>query len=146
MKPAKTLVPLSLALCQLTLVVHAQSYSIVWYRIAGGGGTSAGGAYQVSGTIGQHDAGVAMTGGDYSLTGGFWSMYAMQTPGAPLLSITCSGNLAIISWPPSVTGWTLQTNNDLSTGSWGNYPGQIVNNAVTNSTPKGNLFFRLANP
>ena len=31
----------------------AQSYSIDWYKIAGGGGTSTGGTYQVSGTIGQ---------------------------------------------------------------------------------------------
>jgi hypothetical protein len=29
--------------------VHAQSYSIDWYKIAGGGGTSTGGVYQVSG-------------------------------------------------------------------------------------------------
>jgi hypothetical protein len=28
---------------------HAQSYSINWFKVAGGGGTSAGGTYQVSG-------------------------------------------------------------------------------------------------
>jgi len=44
-------------------------YSINWYKIAGGGGTSTGGTYQVSGTIGQPDASGAMTGGNYSLTG-----------------------------------------------------------------------------
>src|ERR1039458_1945409 len=74
----------------------AQSYSIDWYKIAGGGGTSTGGTYQVSGTIGQPDAGGAMTGGSYSLTGGFWSLYAVQTPGAPLLTITYIGNQAIV--------------------------------------------------
>ena len=41
--------------------------------------------YSVSGTIGQHDAGGPMTGGNYSLTGGFWALYAVQTPGAPCL-------------------------------------------------------------
>jgi hypothetical protein len=121
----------------------AQSYSIDWYKVAGGGGTSTGGTYVVSGTIGQHDAGGPMTGGTYSLTGGFWSLFAVQTPGAPLLTITYVGNQAIISWSPSVIGWTLQTNNNLVTGTWGNYAGSVINNTVTNSPPMGNLFFRL---
>jgi hypothetical protein len=98
----------------------AQSYSIDWYKVSGGGGTSTGGQYSVSGTIGQPDASGAMTGGNYSLTGGFWALYAVQTPGAPLLTITYAGNQAIVSWSPSVTGWTLQTNNNLATPTWGN--------------------------
>jgi uncharacterized protein (DUF2141 family) len=65
---------------------------------------------------------------------------------APLLTITCSNNQAIISWPPSAIGWTLQTNNNLSTGNWSNYLSTIVNNGVTNSPPKENLFFRLSHP
>jgi hypothetical protein len=96
----------------------AQSYSIDWYKVAGGGGTSIGGVYQVSGTIGQHDAGSVMTGGNYALTGGFWALYAVQTPGAPNLTITYSSNEAIVSWDSSVTGWTLQTNNNLAAGLW----------------------------
>ena len=123
----------------------AQSYSIDWFKIAGGGGTSTGGTYQVSGTVGQPDASGAMSGGSYSLTGGFWSIYAVQTPGAPLLYITQSGNKAVVWWSPSVTGWTLQTNVNLATPTWGNYLGTIVNNSVTNAPPKGNLFFRLKN-
>jgi streptogramin lyase len=63
--------------------------------------------------------------------------------GAPILNVTYSGNQAIVSWAPSVTGWTLQTNNNLATGTWGNYLGAIVNNSVTNMPPTGNLFFRL---
>ena len=125
---------------------HAQTYTIDWYKIAGGGGTSTGATYQVTGTIGQPDASGAMTGGNYSLTGGFWSLYAVQTPGAPLLTITYAGNQAIVSWSPSVTGWTLQTNNNLATGVWGNYLGTVVNNSATNSPPKGNVFFRLTHP
>jgi hypothetical protein len=131
----------------LPVAATAQTYSIDWYKISGGGGTSTGGTYQVSGTIGQHDAGGPMTGGSYSLTGGFWSLISVvQTPGAPLLTITYAGNQAIVSWSPSVTGWTLQTNNNLDTPTWGNYLGPIVNNSVTNSPPKGNLFFRLSHP
>ena len=49
--------------------VSAQSYNIDWFTIDGGGGTSSGGAYSLSGTIGQPDAG-AMSGGAYTLIGG----------------------------------------------------------------------------
>ena len=124
-------------------VSFAQSYSIDWYKISGGGGTSSNGQYIASGTIGQPDASSAMSSGQYSVTGGFWSLFAVQTPGAPLLTITYSGNQAIVSWPSSVTGWTLQTNNNLATGTWGNYAGSVVNNSATNSPTAGNLFFRL---
>ena len=58
-------------------------------------------------------------------------------------SITHVGNKAIVSWPPSVTGWTLQTNVNLATPAWGNYLGTVVNNSVTNAPPPMNLFFRL---
>ena len=123
--------------------LHAQSYSIDWYKVAGGGGTSTGSVYSVSGTIGQPDASGAMSGGSYSLTGGFWSLYAVQTTGAPLLTISYAANQAVVSWSPSATGWTLQTNSNLSTGNWGNYLGVVVNNSVTNAPPTGNVFFRL---
>jgi len=125
-------------------VAHAQQYSINWYKVSGGGGTSTGGVYSVSGTIGQPDASGAMSGGNYSVTGGFWSLIqVVQTPGAPLLTITYVGNQAIVSWDPSVTGWTLQTNNNLSTGTWANYLGVVSNNSVTNAPPTGTVFFRL---
>jgi hypothetical protein len=52
----------------------AQSYSMARYKVSGGGGTSANGQYSMTGTIGQHDVGTAMSGGSYSLTGGFWSL------------------------------------------------------------------------
>jgi hypothetical protein len=47
--------------------------SIMWYKVAGGGGASTGGTFTLRGTIGQHDAGPAMSGGTFSLTGGFWA-------------------------------------------------------------------------
>ena len=124
-------------------VSFAQQYSIDWHKIAGGGGTSTGGTYAVSGTIGQPDASSAMSGGQYSVTGGFWSLYAVQTPGAPLLTITHVGNQAVISWSPTATGWTLQTNANLATGTWGTYLGAVVNNSATNAPPTGTVFFRL---
>jgi hypothetical protein len=47
-------------------------YVLDWYTIDGGGGTSSGGAYTLSGTIGQHDASTPLTGGAYTLGPGFW--------------------------------------------------------------------------
>jgi hypothetical protein len=50
----------------------ALNYEITWFTIDGGGGESAGGGYTLAGTIGQPDAGV-LIGGNYTLSGGFWS-------------------------------------------------------------------------
>ena len=95
-------------------LAFAQSYSIDWYKISGGGGTSTGATYQVTGTIGQPEAGGAMSGGQYSVTGGFWSLIAVvQTAGLPNLSIAHSGNSVIVSWP-NTASCTLQTNNNLA--------------------------------
>ena len=127
----------------------AQQYSIDWYKIAGGGGTSTGGTYQVSGTIGQPDAGGAMTGGNYSLTGGFWALISVvQTPGLPLLTITLNPQLSTVtvSWPDTGS-YTLLQNSNLAGGSWTTSGYTITTsngmNSVTIMPPTGNLFFRL---
>jgi hypothetical protein len=79
---------------------RGQSYSIDWHTMDGGGVTSTGGVYSLSGTIGQPDAGPAMSSGNFSLTGGFWSLFAVPTPGAPLLTISLtSTNTVMVSWP-----------------------------------------------
>jgi hypothetical protein len=50
----------------------AQDYEMSRQTIDGGGVTeSVGGDFELSGTIGQPDAGI-LAGGDFSLTGGFW--------------------------------------------------------------------------
>jgi hypothetical protein len=134
----------------------AQQYSISWYKIAGGGGTSTGtngaSVYSLSGTIGQQDASGAMTGGTYSLTGGFWSLISVvQTAGAPTLTITKSGNSVIVSWP-DMGGYTLQQNSNLAALAGWTTSGYTIStnangtNSITITPPTGNLFFRLANP
>jgi hypothetical protein len=140
----------TLLLALTALTAHAQLYTIDWYKIAGGGGTSTGGTYQVSGTIGQPDAGANMSGGNYSLTGGFWSLISVvQTAGLPNLSIAHSGNSVIVSWP-NTGSCTLQQNNNLAGGSW-TTTGYTINmsngtNSITITSPTGNLFFRLSHP
>jgi hypothetical protein len=125
----------------------AQTYSIDWYKIAGGGGTSTGSVYAVSGTIGQPDASGALSGGGYSVTGGFWSLInVVQTPGLPYLVISHVGNSVIVSWP-NTGSYTLQQNNNLAGASWAT-TGYFIStangtNSITVSPPLGNLFFRL---
>ncbi len=61
------------ALCAMSSIALAGGdFDIPWYTIDGGGGTSFGGAFELSGTIGQHDAGV-MAGGTFVLSGGYWA-------------------------------------------------------------------------
>jgi hypothetical protein len=83
----------------LGLVAAASGqFSIVWHTIDGGGGTSAGGGFSVSGTIGQPDAGGPMTSGTFAVTGGFWALpTAIQSEGAPVLRIvpTAPGQASI---------------------------------------------------
>lgn len=138
-------------LLAMTYVAYPQSYSIDWYKIAGGGGTSTGGVYTVSGTIGQADAG-AMSGGNYSLTGGYWALAsAVQQPGAPFLFITRFGSNAIISWAVSTTTFVLERNNNLAaTVGWAAVspvPSSTNGfNYVTNTISAGNNFYRLRYP
>jgi len=54
--------------------VMGQSYSVPRHVVAGGGGTSTGSTFSVTGTISEIGAGGALTSGPYSVTGGFWSM------------------------------------------------------------------------
>jgi hypothetical protein len=141
-----------LTLCLLLPCVgFAQQYSINWFKIAGGGGTSTSGTYQVTGTIGQPDASSALNGGNYSVTGGFWSMInVVQMPGVPNLVITHSSNSVIVFWPDTGS-YTLQQNNNLANPAGWASSGYTVStangtNSITITTPTGSLFFRLANP
>jgi hypothetical protein len=127
--------------------LSAQNYSIDWFTVDGGGGTSTGGVYSVSGTIGQPDAGT-MNGGNYSIQGGFWSVIAaIQTEGAPLLTITRSGPSVIVSWPSPSTGFVLQETASLGNAVWTNVAQTPVDNgtnkSVTITPPVGNKFYRL---
>jgi hypothetical protein len=142
----KNIIRFSLLLPVLGL---AQPYSIDWYKI--GGGTSTGASYQVTGTIGQPDASGAMSGGQFSVTGGFWSLVSVvQTPGVPNLLIVPNGAGSVkILWP-NTGSYTLQQNGNLAGGSWTTSSFAITNGFGTNfctiTPPTGNLFFRLKNP
>jgi hypothetical protein len=129
---------------------QSTNYNISWYTIAGGGGTSSGGNFTVSGTVGQH-ATATMSGGNYSLTGGFWSIIAaIQTPGAPQLVVTLAGKQATISWLAPATGFVLEESPNLTSGSWSGYSTTLTTNegVISATVPAGTgyQFFRLRNP
>jgi hypothetical protein len=128
----------------------AQQYSIDWYKIADGGGASTGGVYTITGTIGQHDASGPMTGGNFSLTGGFWPLYVVQTPGTPWLSITLEGGNVVLSWPASATGSALQQTPALVPADWTSVTNSVSvtngQNRVTIPSPAGVRFYRLQSP
>ncbi len=143
----------TLALTITALRTEAQSYSIDWFTIDGGGGTSTGSVYSVSGTIGQPDANAQpLTGGNFSVVGGFWSLFSVvQTPGAPLLTIRLtSTNTAIVSWPSPSTGYNLQQNTNLSTVIWSAPSETVTDNGTLKfiivNPPAGNRFYRLIHP
>ena len=143
-------------ICFFLLATPGRSqYSIDWYTIDGGGGTSTGGVYAVSGTIGQPDAG-RLEGGNYVIGGGFWGIF--QTAGAPKLKIQKSGANVVVSWPAPSTGFKLQQTLALGSSpaatAWTDVvsppsPPVVVlgtENTITYSSPSGNRYFRLVQP
>ncbi|HWQ93021.1 MAG TPA: hypothetical protein VN673_15190 [Clostridia bacterium] len=134
-------------LLAISTAVWAQ-YSIDWHTIDGGGGTSTGGVYTVSGTIGQPDAG-RMSGGNYTLEGGFWGVVAaVQTEGSPYLSVQRTAtNTVLISWVHPSTGFSLQENPVVNGGAWAgvtNVPAQVGDQwHLLIPAPAGNRFYRL---
>ena len=136
-------------IASLALSAGAQTYDISWFSIDGGGGTSSGGTYSVTGTIGQPDAGV-LSGGNYTIVGGFWSAIAAVpvSPGSPQLSVSVSGQNVTISWPSSSTGFTLQETASLNSPNWQAVPQTVNTNgatlSITLTAPAGTMFYRLA--
>ncbi len=141
---------LSTIIFQLS-TAFGQNYSIDWHKVSGGGGTSTNSQYAVTGTIGQPDASGPLTGGNFSLTGGFWALYAVQTPGAPVLSIKLTTtNTAQVYWTSPSTGYNLQVNTNLATTNWVAPAESVTDNGTIKfiivSPPTGNRFYRLKNP
>lgn len=138
---------LMLALGVLAWPAASQPFSIDWFEVAGGGGTSASGQYSLSGTIGQHDAGVTMINGQYSITGGFWVLPTVfQTSGAPRLTIFPAGpGSVMISWTPAAPGYVLQETPGLAPSTWANSSSGATNPIVVPATVSAK-FYRLVKP
>lgn len=76
----------TLILARPTAAQEPELYDVSWYTLDAGGTFSRGGPYVLGGTIGQADAGV-MSGGGYTVRGGFW-MGAARRPYRIYLPLT----------------------------------------------------------
>lgn len=131
------------ALFLLPACARAQ-YAIDWFTIDGGGGTSSGGSYSLSGTIGQPDAGT-LSGGSYTLEGGFWPGLVVPSTGeSPTLFIQFAGADVVISWAPATPGFMLEQTDSLGSPSWSSGPaGNPTAPIAPSSTAR---FYRLRKP
>lgn len=116
------------------MLSRAQSggqFDLSWSTIDGGGGASGAGQFSLVGTIGQPDAG-KLTGGNFSIEGGFWSGISVtQMPGAPILKIKLLANgQALLSWPITVNGFSLQESPSAAVPNWNPTPQSIVDTAT----------------
>jgi hypothetical protein len=133
--------------------VYAQSFAIDWHQVAGGGGTSTGGIYSVSGTLGQPEVGTTLTGGNYTAAGGFWTITVVQAEGAPTLRIVQTNSQFQVTWGFVSAGWVLDRAAKLEGSSprWTLVPpAQYQTNATGVFLPVtpsvGNAFYRLRKP
>jgi hypothetical protein len=134
--------------CLLAGAVKFSAADLAGSATAGGGGVSSGGNFSVTGTIGQTDAGL-LTGGSFAVAGGFWGgAYAVQNPGAPLLSVVSTGTNALFTWADASGSFVLESAGSLTAPiAW-----TLVPNAPTASneqrsvslpSPVGVRFYRL---
>jgi hypothetical protein len=74
---------LLLGLAGTALAQGGAGYTIDRWTVDGGGGRlgGTGGGYALQGTVGQAEPGPALTGGGYTLVGGYWASAASGGPG-----------------------------------------------------------------
>jgi hypothetical protein len=114
------------------------------------GGTRTNAIYQASGTISQADAG-SMSGGPFSLEGGFWGIIAaLRTPGSSAAILNTGTNPVLISWPSPSAGFQLEKNADLTTTNSSRVELNVADDGTTKSVivapAAGSRFFRLKWP
>ncbi len=127
----------------------AQTYSIDWWTIDGGGGTSSGGNFALTGTIGQPDASPTVSvGGQFSLVGGFWAMPVLvqATNGPTLLIAPATPGFATISWTPATPGFVLQYSLRLDVPDWQDAPSGAQNPAIVPATVPVRFYRLLSRP
>ena len=134
-------------------------FTLNWFTLDGGGGSCSGGLtpaggtkYNMSGTIGQKDAG-AMSGGTYTLAGGFWSMTTIvPSQTNPKLSIELlPGRVVRVFWTRPAEGYVLEEVGAITSSpvtAWSPVPVAAYQTNATHISftipmPTGNRLFRL---
>ena len=123
MKNPKNILPTCLlATLLLTATGTPRAAEIAWSAFTGGGGIGQHGAVALGGAIGPIAPALSpATGGNYTLTGGFWPALSGQPqPVSPVLKITPLGNggKVRLSWPLNLNGFKLEYSTQLESGLW----------------------------
>lgn len=151
-----TVVALVAATTALPLLHAATSsggpYTLTANNASGGGGSSTGATYAIQGTTGQPD-GATLTGGSFTLTGGFWGItIVIPTPNAPNLVIShASPTVVRLRWPATgADGFQLETTTSLAAPAWSPVPGGFTPDGADRYQEVNSLaplqFFRLRKP
>jgi hypothetical protein len=111
----------------------------------GGGTRSTGGAWKMTGTLGQPDASAPKAGGGgWAVAGGFWPT-AVALPGEPMLAIhPLNATEVTVAWTAAAVGYQLQYATTLQ--GWTDYPGLTISGAAAITWPLRTgprCFFRL---
>jgi hypothetical protein len=101
----------------------------------------------VTGAIAQAEAGGALVGGIYAVTGGLLALpLAVQTPDAPTLVIVrATPGQVTLSWTPATPGSLLQQSPGLAPTAWVNSP-SAAQNPVTVPVTLAIRYYRLNKP
>jgi len=92
-----------------------------------------------------------MTGGNYSLVGGFWSLFAIQTPGAPYLWVMRTETKHGVRVVGRVADELAVAGDDEPRDRWERVVRVLLRHERANcvyveSPPVGNKFYRLQKP
>ncbi len=100
MRRITLLAPLAAALLAggVALAQSGGGFDLSWSSVGGGVPSSMGGGYTLSGTVGQADASSGLTGGVYTLVGGFWGIAATPAEPAPTPTPTPTAVPGIAIW------------------------------------------------
>lgn len=110
----KTSILILAAFCGPASAQSGGPWSITSSTLDAGGARSTGGAWTLTGTIGQPDAAaVKSTGGAYAAQGGFWPGQ-VALPGGPILSFTqMTATQVTVSWTAAAAGQKVQYSTNL---------------------------------
>lgn len=101
----------------LAPVTNAQQFSVTGHVVAGGGRTSQGSGFTITGTVGQPESAQRSRNNCWAIDPGFWGFYAIiPTPGAPQLSVRIDPfdpTRARVSFIGDCREWMLQVTPDM---------------------------------
>ena len=93
-------------------------FAIPRYAIHGGGGTSSGGGFAISGAVDVVSA-REMAGGTFALRSGLGVIHLLQTPDTPPLRIRIAGPDSVeVFWEAGDEAWLLEETPSLITPDW----------------------------